>query len=264
MACTLITLLLLVVQGLTGLGAEEGAGSSAWQDLPEVGSVDVVKVMKVVPIIMLSLGCQVQVPCVYGDLSLRSPTRMRKALASVGGVCFSAYSIVGILGVVAVMQLHGGLEGLVVAANVLDSLPKQAPLALVMRGLMAVAACSVYPMLLLPARSTFDHLLRVSTGQDLEAEGSSGLNAAETLLIVGATVIFGYCGGNLAAVFGFTGATAGALICYMLPPACFLKIRRELPEDLMKSTHTQSILCYCMLAFFAPLSVVEVYLQIMG
>merc|ERR1719215_9150 len=212
--CTLLVLLLLVAQGLFGVDtgeqpAEPAGQASAPQPVPWTTSgASFVQVLRIVPIMMLSLGCQVQVPCVFGDLKQRSLPRMRQTLGGVGAVCFSSYSLVGTLGVVAALRLHAGDAGFAVTANILDSFPARAPFAMLMRGLMAVASTAVYPMLLLPCRSTLDHLIRVGTGASLEEVSSPFLVGQETLLIVCATMFFAYCGGNLAAVFGFTGATA--------------------------------------------------------
>jgi len=226
-----------------------------------------IEVLKVVTIIMLSLGCQVQVPCVYGDLQGRSLPRMKKALAGVGGLCLGAYSIVGVMGLMAVTQLQKTMAP-IVAANVLDSFPAFSPSAMAMRLLMAVATCAVYPMLLLPCRSTLDHLLSVAQGKNLdeqdvnrEEEGSSTRRVIETLAIMSATVFFGYCGGNLARVFSFTGATAGSLSCYLLPPGCYIQLRRHRPEAEKRATRVQHALCWAMLIFLVPLSCVEVVLQ---
>merc|ERR550525_184710 len=122
-------------------------------------------------------------------------------------------------------------------------------------------------MLLLPCRSTLDHLVMLARGQDLELEEPEDVARAkamvETLVIMGATVFFGYCGGNLARVFGFTGATAGSLICYMLPPACFIRLRRGRPDSEKRATRVQWSLCWVMLCCMVPLSVVEVCLQLL-
>merc|ERR1719330_238377 len=186
------------------------------------------------------------------------------ALGGVGGVCFGAYTIVGVMGLIAVFQLQGAV-GFTVAANVLDSFPDRSPCAMAMRGLMTVAACAVSPMLLLPCRSTLHHLMMIGSGKNLqveEPEATARLRSSlETLAIMGATVFFGYCGGNLARVFGFTGATAGSLICYMLPPACFIRLRRDRPDEEKQATRVQWSLCWVMLCCMVPLSVVEVCLQ---
>lgn len=272
-SCTSLVLLLLVAQGLFGFGSGEPETPYRQyhqvrepQPVPLVSSgASFVQVFRIVPIMMLSLGCQVQVPCVFGDLKHRSLPRMRQTLGGVGAVCFSSYSLVGTLGVVAALRLHAGDAGFAVTANILDSFPARAPLAMMMRGLMAVASTAVYPMLLLPCRSTLDHLIRVSTGASLEEVSSPFLVVQETLMIVGATLFFAYCGGNLAAVFGFTGATAGTLICYLLPSVCFLRLRRELPDEAEKrDTRGSAVACYCILACLGPLSLAEVGLQIFG
>jgi len=189
---------------------------------------------------------------------------MGKALAGVAMVCFSSYSLVGILGLVAVAQLHASDPNFTVAANILDSFPSQAPCALVMRALMAVAATAVYPMLLLPCRSTLDHLLRVGMGWDLDKSSSPRSVEGETWLIIFVTLFLAHCGSDLARVFGFTGATAGALICYLLPAACYLRLRRSRAEEEQRATWGRATACVCVLACVGPLSAVEVLLQFCG
>jgi len=271
MLCTLLVLAILVAQGLFGFGAGETSTSANLArptSMAEVYDDDksrasVIQMLRVLPIIMLSVACQVQVPCVYGDLEKRSLPRMRQTLAGVGAICLCSYSLVGILGVVAAVRLHGA--NFAVTANILDSFPPRAPSALLMRGAMAVAATNVYPMLILPCRSALDHLVRLSRGASLEESSSAYMVRLEILLIVSATAFFAYCGGNLAAVFGFTGATAGALVSYLIPAVVFLRLRGMLEDDEDKrETRGWAVVSWCMLAFFGPLSLVEVCLQIFG
>ena len=54
--------------------------------------------LNAVPIIMLSYGCQVQVPQVYSELKQRSLSRMRMVFFNVGACCFAFYAVVGIMG----------------------------------------------------------------------------------------------------------------------------------------------------------------------
>jgi len=179
------------------------------------------------PIIMLSLGCQVQVPCVYGDLKGRSLRRMGCGLATVGAACFLIYGTVSILGIAAVKPNMA----VVVPGNILDGFPGGQPDALLMRCLTGFAVTLVYPMLCLPCRSTLDHLC-FGGGAAVIQPPPFVLrlrHAAETISVVSVTFFLATCNTNLASVIGFTGATAGSLICYMLPPLAFLKLSCERP-----------------------------------
>eukprot|EP00419_Tripos_fusus_P061681 CAMPEP_0172921654 /NCGR_PEP_ID=MMETSP1075-20121228/206368_1 /TAXON_ID=2916 /ORGANISM="Ceratium fusus, Strain PA161109" /LENGTH=77 /DNA_ID=CAMNT_0013781853 /DNA_START=18 /DNA_END=251 /DNA_ORIENTATION=+ len=77
-------------------------------------------------------------------------------------------------------------------------------------------------------------------------------------------MVLARCGDNLARVFGFTGATAGALVCYLLPPACYLRLRRKRTDEEKRATWGCAAACVCMLASIGPFSAVEVVLQCLG
>merc|ERR1711971_1013444 len=151
---------------------------------------------------------------------------MLVVLAGSGSCCVGIYIGVAVFGILAVYDCSGIEHGLVtVKGNVLDSFGSGDRYALAMRLIMSLTLTMVYPMLCLPCRSTIDHLL-FGGGS---TRGSDLRHALETVFIACSTLFFSRAEDNLARVFGFTGATAGALICYMLPPVCYLQLRRTLP-----------------------------------
>merc|ERR1719433_1485331 len=109
-------------------------------------------------------------------------------------------------------------------------------------------------MLCLPCRSTLDHLL-FGGGEANSAPTPAALvrRVAETGLIACITFYLATRGNDLAKVFGFTGATAGTIICYVLPPACYLQLRSKQPFSIRSSTNAARCLCIFMLAVLAPL-----------
>mmetsp|Transcript_38290 Transcript_38290/g.106709 ORF Transcript_38290/g.106709 Transcript_38290/m.106709 type:complete len:459 (-) Transcript_38290:89-1465(-) len=247
--CTLLVAAALVARGL----AEAAGGKPA--AAPTAGGSALLSL----PIIMLSVGCQVQVPGVYGELRGRSLRRMGAALLAAGALCFCLY------GAVATAGLRVASAAAAVPGNVLDCFPAGDATALVMRVSMGVAVMLVYPMLCLPCRSTVDHLL---CGGGAAFAPPSRLararQAVETLAIVGATTRLATANQDLASVFGFTGATAGALICYLLPPACYLRLRRERPDAEQSSTRGEALLGLLMLVGLAPLCLVITWRELMA
>ncbi|CAE8649672.1 unnamed protein product [Polarella glacialis] len=202
--------------------------------------------LRAVPIVMLSLGCQVQVPCIYADLERRSVPRMSVAIAAAMGLCVALYGVVGISGLL--LAVHGG--AVKVPGNILDVFAPDDSLALAMRGIISIAVTLVYPMLCLPCRSTLDHLLFGSA----EKRPQGGCRPKlETIVIIGLTLVFSTLATDLSRVFGFTGATSGALICYVLPLAVFLKLRKDQPADVQAATQVSAYLSVAALACLIPL-----------
>jgi len=169
-----------------------------------------------------------------------------------------------VFGLVAVDHMHGLIQGdrtVNVPGNVLEAFPGDDMAALAMRTLMAMASVLVYPMLCLPCRSTLDHLLfRVcctSQSDNIES-GSSKMPARqvlETCFILCLTFGLSNIDSDLASVFGLTGATAGALICYVLPPICFLVLRSRQKEAERKATRLRALAAMALLTFITPLSI---------
>eukprot|EP00450_Noctiluca_scintillans_P008260 CAMPEP_0194495736 /NCGR_PEP_ID=MMETSP0253-20130528/13232_1 /TAXON_ID=2966 /ORGANISM="Noctiluca scintillans" /LENGTH=484 /DNA_ID=CAMNT_0039337037 /DNA_START=33 /DNA_END=1484 /DNA_ORIENTATION=- len=221
--------------------------------------------LNAVPIIMLSYGCQVQVPQVYSELKQRSLSRMRMVFFYVGACCFAFYAVVGIMGVAAVggplvadtPQAGVPAHDVLVPGNVLSGLPLHDMVALSMRLAMAISVTLVYPMLCLPCRSAIDHLLFAGLDEKRPASQWAKVvrHAVETLGIAGLAFFFACSGADLAHVFGFTGATAGAVICYILPPACFLKLRKMQPEEDQAVSTVLSKACILIIFVVVPLSV---------
>eukprot|EP00929_Paragymnodinium_shiwhaense_P087688 TRINITY_DN47831_c0_g2_i1.p1 TRINITY_DN47831_c0_g2~~TRINITY_DN47831_c0_g2_i1.p1 ORF type:complete len:514 (-),score=85.11 TRINITY_DN47831_c0_g2_i1:401-1942(-) len=242
--CTSLTALLIVASGIASV---DGLTLLLEGPLYQCGLTSV----QAAPIIMLSLGCQVQVPCVYGDLKDRSSKRMTWGLVIVGACCFFIYSAVSILGIAAVKP--NALAA--VPGNILDGFPGGRPDALLMRGLQGVAVTLVYPMLLLPCRSTLDHLLfggGASLVQPVVPCIMRLRHGMETLTIIGITFWLATCNTDLASVFGFTGATAGSLICYMLPPLAYLKLRRMRPRDELAGSSMMAAASWAAVVFTIP------------
>lgn len=177
---------------------------------------------------------------------------MKSALAGVGVACFCIYGSVGVFGLMALAHL--GLGGSYeVPGNLLDAFPSRDSVALGMRAIMAVAIFLVYPLLCVPCRSTLDHLLFGGGSASQDARLRHGI---ETIAIVGVTFALAVTVDDLAKVNGVTGATAGALICYMLPLVCFLRLRRKQPPEEQRATRVSAALCAATLACVVPLSLV--------
>eukprot|EP00933_Yihiella_yeosuensis_P021730 TRINITY_DN1716_c1_g3_i1.p1 TRINITY_DN1716_c1_g3~~TRINITY_DN1716_c1_g3_i1.p1 ORF type:complete len:598 (+),score=67.93 TRINITY_DN1716_c1_g3_i1:67-1860(+) len=251
--------------------------------------------LRALPIILLSFGCQVQVPCIYADLKGRSITRMAAANSCAMGLCMILYISVGISGIIAAESsfttgsqlVHSHINNnsansnsidnaniqhsltnneiplanlaadplaraaVVVPGNVLDIFPAGDSMALAMRGLITLAVTLVYPMLCLPCRSTIDHLL---FGGGAFAQAPCR-HKVETVIIIGATLFFATAVSDLSKVFGFTGATSGTFICYVLPQLFYLQIRRQKSFEVQEETKFQARACVVGLALMLPIMV---------
>lgn len=249
--CTVVVGAMLMVRGLA---------SSSWQkSLVEHPKFRFeASTFKAIPIIMLSLGCQVQVPPVFGELQRRDLKTMSQALFGAGAGCFGIYGGVAVFGILAAGAVRG--DEFVIPGNILESFHHNDHYAVSMRVLMAIAVTLVYPMLCLPCRSTLDHLV-FGGGETLRRSSlhAQARHAVETLVILSATLFFSALEHDLATVFGLTGATAGALICYVLPPVCFLKLRYEQPETVRLSTKFIACLSVVSLACILPLATLIVW-----
>lgn len=85
-SCTVGVATILMTKGALITG-----GLSTLQTWPLIGSF--AGILRAVPIIMFSVGCQVQVPSVYKDLEGRSLTHMRLTLTGVGITVCVIYTV---------------------------------------------------------------------------------------------------------------------------------------------------------------------------
>lgn len=247
---TLLVVLLLLLRGaLSGLAAPvaESEAPPRPEQKPSVPAWGTA--IRAVPIIMLSLGCQVQVPCVYATLEHRSLGRMAGVLGMSSAFCVALYGAIATAGLAALAALS---QSDAVPGNILRGFPAQDVSANAMRVVMAGAVTLVYPMLCLPCRSMIDHLVFDSGAAVKPEPGQARLVAlrrfAETLVILAATVLFATVDHDLASVFGLTGATSGALVCYLLPPACYLQLRRS--ETVSATERASTMICATTSAVF--------------
>jgi len=203
-----------------------------------------------------SLGNQVQVPPVYGELRQRSLRRISIVLLLVGLVCLGLYSAIAVAGLLAAFEARGGGTVVLPPGNVLDTFSAKDTGGLVMRLIMATACSLVYPMLCVPTRSTMDHLIfGIGDGDTVTSPAiRNGRLAMESLVIVSVTFFFETRDSDLASVFGLTGASAGSLVLYILPPACYLRLRSFRPQAERVATRLLAALGMFTLAFVAPVS----------
>jgi len=243
-SCTIFVGMLLMLQG-----------SSNGLDLTKLADCVCAPVgpntLRAVPIIMLSLGCQVQVPCVYGELQSRSLPRMSKAIATSSTLCFVMYCFVAVFGLIAAQRGCDDVPG-----NILEALTSQGLVVTTMRVLMAISVTLVYPMLCLPCRSVIDHLVCAGGGAArIRSPAAAFRHGVETCIIICVTLFLASLDSDLASVFGLTGATAGTLICYVLPPTCYLSLRLGKNRAVKASTAGRAVLCYVIIVTAAPLAV---------
>jgi sodium-coupled neutral amino acid transporter 10 len=228
--------------------------SDGWETLSEWPLVVFQpSMLQAVPIIMLGMGCQVQVPPVYSGLEKRSPPRMIFTLIVVACMCCAIYTGTAIFGLVSITRFRSDSRD-VVPGNVLTVFPVDDRFAGWMRILMGVAVTLVYPLLCIPCRSAIDHLV-FGGKSSATSQPSRARKLLETLCIVAATLTTATAVDDLAKVFGITGATAGTLICYVMPLVSFLRLRAQLDVEVQTSTRLRALACICMLFFVIPLSV---------
>jgi len=249
MSCTLLVATMLMVRGAGSVA--KGSVGALLADVPAVSLGPAA--LAVLPIVMLCMACQVQVPNVYGELDRRSLHCMNQALVGTGSICFVLYSAVAAFGVMAVRSNAAAI----VPGNVLDGFLPGDHVALAMRMVMAGTATLVCPMLVLPCRSTIDHLAILGGCVDKPVGVPWKMrHLAETVLILGVALAIASWEGDLARVFGLTGATAGTLICYVLPPAFFASLRRSQPAAVAAATRGKAAACVALLSCTLPMAVV--------
>merc|ERR1719198_2222320 len=179
---------------------------------------------------------------------------MTLTLACTSVTCVILYGCVAIFGLVAVSAFHNTSTGVGVPGNVLDSFPVDDRGAQAMRTVMGLSVTLVYPLLCVPCRSTVHHLIFVH-GLDRPPDAPQNMQCqtVETLLIIGFTLVLALCVDDLAKIFGLTGSTAGTLICYVLPLACYLCLRSKQSAKVQQSTRLMAILSLAMLSCLIPL-----------
>lgn len=249
-----LTLTTVVVATVVMRGLSTPAG---WQVVAQDQNLLVGQAaLQALPIIMLSLGCQIQVPGIYQELKQRSLSRMKTVLAIVALTCTTLYTVIAVSGILIAgdrlePHTHSHLN---VPGNVLDCFPATESVGSAIRVCMAVAATLVYPVLCLPCRDSIDHFIAMQFHMKWQPHWVAKLkHAGLTLLIVTITLLLEMQAGGLAQAFGFTGATAGTLICYVLPILCYLQLRHRQPQATRDATRGQVVLCICILAAVVPL-----------
>ncbi|CAE7409560.1 Slc38a10 [Symbiodinium pilosum] len=168
---------------------------------------------------------------------------MRSAILAAMGLCMFIYTVVAFSGLrVAELEGVGAIPG-----NVLDLFSSTDPLGLAMRVAISVAVTLAFPMLCLPCRSTVDHL--VFGGGAFAASDAGARHRVEALFVVSITLLLSTTESDLSKVFGFTGATAGAIICYVLPVCLYLRLRCLRPAAERRMTLPIAVLsCFLLLA----------------
>jgi len=240
-SCTLLVGLLLSLRSWGPWGSASDLVISSQSNLSGLPGL-----LRAVPIVTLSLGCQVQVPCIYATLEKRSFKRMRCAILAAMGLCMFIYTVVALSGL-RVAELQGVTA---VPGNVLDLFGSSDWLGGAMRAAISVAVTLAFPMLCLPCRSTVDHL--VFGGGAFAASNAGIRHRVETLVVVCITLLLSTTESDLSKVFGFTGATAGAVICYVLPLCFYLRLRMTRPAVERHSTIAVAVLCGLLLAAMIP------------
>ncbi|CAE7189641.1 Slc38a10, partial [Symbiodinium necroappetens] len=240
-SCTLLVGLLLSLRSWGAWGSLSDMVISNKSNLSGLPGL-----LRAVPIVTLSLGCQVQVPCIYATLEKRSFKRMRCAILAAMGLCIFIYTVVALSGL-HIAELQGVTA---VPGNVLDLFGSSDWLGGAMRAAISVAVTLAFPMLCLPCRSTVDHL--VFGGGAFAASNAGMRHRMETLVVVGITLLLSTTESDLSKVFGFTGATAGAVICYVLPLCFYLRLRKMRPAVERRSTIAVAVLCGLLLAAMIP------------
>jgi len=172
--------------------------------------------MQAVPILMLSYCMHVQVPPVYGELANKSVHRFSRALVLQYIVCTVIYISVGVFG------LRLFQPGEPVPGDVLLGFGPGRRAVLAMRAMVGLSCVFVFPLLSLPCRSTVDHLL--FGGGAAAAPQAQLRHVAESLLLVAVAGLVAMEASNLGKVTAITGATGGALLCYVLPCVLFLRL----------------------------------------
>jgi len=188
---------------------------------------DVLGGAQAVPILMLSYCMHVQVPPVFGELKERTVKKFSWALVLQWLTCTAVYVMVGIFG----LRLFHPEEP--VPGDVLLGFGPHGWMVLLMRSMVGLSATFVFPLLSLPCRSTVDHLLFRQPAGPAASKSSSSLwfsDWRQKLQAIGVVLVagLGACSASsLAKITAITGATGGALLCYVMPCSFFLQLCRD-------------------------------------
>lgn len=172
--------------------------------------------VQAVPILMLSYCMHIQVPPVYGEFANRSVHHFSRALVLQYVVCTAIYISVGVFG----LRLFKPEEA--VPGDVLLGFGPERRAVLAMRAMVGLSGVFVFPLLSLPCRSTVDHLL--FGGGAAAAPQAQLRHVSEALLLVAIAGLVAMEASSLGKVAAITGATGGAVLCYVLPCLLFLRL----------------------------------------
>jgi amino acid permease len=229
----LFVLLVVTARGIQGV---QGAGGSAafgrrgllvpltWSPIGILGSI---------PVIVMSFGCQFNVPPIFSELREKSVPRMSSILRNASAIWCGVYIGMGAFGCCA---FPDGLPSS--AGDILTAFPAADRLIFVCRIAMFVVVCCTVPLVLLPLRSAVTFLALSKFPEHAQELSFSRLwHVSQTVLLVlcafGLSVVFP----DLTFVVGLVGSTGGVFLLYIAPTAFWIKCLREKGEDIGHSLY---------------------------
>lgn len=158
---------------------------------------------------------QPNVPTIFYELGDRSIANMTSAVSRATGLCMCVYLLIGFAGV--------GRFATTTAPSIIQNLEPDflnGNEAVVMAyGLLMFAVCMSFPLNVFPIKLTFEQLF-IHAG----ITNVSGKSRIVAVLVVALSLVFAISIPNVTTIFDLIGATVGSFICFVLPPAIYLKI----------------------------------------
>lgn len=177
-------------------------------------------VFKCLPIFSLAFGCQTQLFVMYDALPEPSLSRMSAISKNAVSLCTGVYLCVGYFGYVAFCDEE-------IAGDILMNFRPTIFSEAVKLGFVMSVAVS-FPLVIFPCRTSIHSLLFAKSGTHENFGGSPIIPEPQfkliTFSIIVITLIIGILIPNIEFVLALTGATMGALICFIFPAVMFISL----------------------------------------
>ncbi|OQS03871.1 sodium-coupled neutral amino acid transporter [Thraustotheca clavata] len=228
--------------------------------------------MYALPIVISSFLCHFNVLPVYGELHKPTRHRLKRVVTTTVFSTSIFYMVLGTLGYIYAYEQAQGVQG-----DILNNFDRDDIIMNIGRCGILTTICSSLPLLILPCRRTLYRLLLVikESYQRIEENEHKPLLATPiddttekpiplvphiilTIVILAMAFYLAFSLPGVAVVWNIMGSTVGILISYVLPSACYIRIRSEKPNSDWRKvgawvllTISGSLFLYCSsLAFY--------------
>jgi amino acid permease len=171
--------------------------------------------MSALGVLTFAFCSQPNVPTIFYELGDRSIANMTSAVSRATGLCMCVYLVIGFAGVCRFATLTAPS----IIQNLEPDFDNDNEAVVMAYGLLMFAVSMSFPLNVFPIKLTFEQLF-IHAGIS-NVSGKSGMVA---FLVVALSLVFAITIPNVTTIFDIIGATVGSFICFVLPPAIYLKI----------------------------------------